>query len=88
MGLPMVVCGDFNLNLLNLLKLTYITEFIDMLVLGLYPLIGMPAKYNPNNEITKYSILDHVWTNVPARDLSSYVIPIEIADHYSCCGYF
>ena len=83
MNIPVIICGDFNLNLLNPLKLGYITEFINnMLEIGMYPLIGIPTKYNPDNIITKYSILDHIWTNVPSLIPSSYVIPLEITDHF------
>ena len=58
-----------------------------MLEIGLYPLICIPMKYNPGNTITKYSILDQIWTNVPTSVLSSYVIPIEIADHFPVAAF-
>ena len=47
-GLPVVVCAAFNLNLFNPLNLRYITEFVEnMYELGLFPVITIPTKYNP-----------------------------------------
>ena len=52
-GLPVIVCGDFNLNLFNPLKLRYITDFVEnMYELSLFPVITIPTKYNPENLIT------------------------------------
>ena len=84
LGVPIVLCGDMNLNLFNPLKLNYISHFIDCLLeLGLLPLINIPTKYNPNNNITKYALLDQFWVSSSLQMKDAYVIPIEIADHYS-----
>ena len=82
-GYPMLACGDFNLNLLNPLNYGFINVFIDkMLEIGLYPVVNIPTKYNHNNEITKYSILDQVWTTVPSKISNVCVFPYEITDHF------
>ena len=89
MGHPIVACGDFNLNLLNPLRYNYISDFVNnMLELGLNPIITIPTKYNHNNEITKYSIIDHIWTSMPSMQVGSYVIPIEITDHFPVAASF
>ena len=82
-GLPVIACGDFNLNLFNPLKLRYVTDFINgMLELSMFPAITVPTKYNPDNAITKFSLIDHVWTNIPSKTISSFVIPTGISDHF------
>ena len=61
-GLLIVVCGDFNLNLLNPLRLNYINSFIDsMLEAGLYPGVTISTKFNVENIITRFAILDQIW---------------------------
>ena len=83
MGLPVIACGDFNLNLFNPLKLRYVTDFINgMLELSMFPAITVPTKYNPDNAITKFSLIDHFWTNIPSMTISSFVIPTRISDHF------
>ena len=65
-GLPVIVCGDFNLNIFNPLKLQYITDFVkNMFELNLCPVITILTKYNPENLITKYLLIDQIWTNIP-----------------------
>ena len=84
LGVPIVLAGDMNLNLFNPLKLNYITHYVNCLLeLGLFPLITIPTKYNPDNVITKYALLDQIWVSSPSQVNDAYVVPIEIADHYS-----
>ena len=82
-GYPIVTCGDFNLNLLNPLRYGFITDFVGkMLEIGLYPMVNIPTKYNQDNETTKYSILDQVWTTMPSKVSNVSVFPYEITDHF------
>lgn len=82
MQLPMIICGDFNLNLLNPYGFTYIDEFIhNMFEVGFSPCITIPSKINPENPITKFSLVDHIW--VSSIDITkSFVFPVDITDHY------
>ena len=58
-NIPIIVAGDFNVNLLNLLNFAYVDSFItNMLELGLLPIITIPTKFNLSNRITRFSILD------------------------------
>ena len=88
-NMPIITCGDFNLNLLNPNRHQYINNFIQTLLeCGLYPIINIPTKYNHNNITTKYSIIDQIWTNRPSIVTNSYVIPHEIADHFPVAATF
>ena len=88
-GCPIISCGDFNLNLLNPLRYGFIERFIgSMLEMGLYPVVNIPTKYNHENEITKYSIIDHIWTSMPAKVSKICVFPYEITDHFPLSATF
>ena len=88
-GLPVIGCGDFNLNLFNPLRLRYIKDFIDgMLECSMLPVITIPTKINPGNVITRYSLIDHIWTNIANKVTNTFVIPTEIADHFPVSASF
>ena len=81
--LPLVICGDLNLNLFNPLEYGYIENFIhDMLELNLSPAITIPTKINPENPITKFSLLDQIWVSERDSIQQSFVIPVNITDHF------
>ena len=83
LGLPLVLGGDLNLNLFNPLRLRYISHFVNcMLELDLLPLTTIPTKYNCQSQTTKYSLLDQFWVSSGVLPNDSYVVPIEIADHF------
>ena len=82
-GHPILACGDYNLNFLNPLNYSFITEFVgSMFEIGLYPVVDIPTKYNHENEATKYSILDQVWTTMPNKVSNVCILPYEITDHF------
>ena len=88
-GFPVIVCGEFNLNLFNPLKLRYITDFVEnMYELSLFSVIMIPTKYNPENLITKYSLIDQIWNNIPNKVTTSGVIPVEITDRFPVMASF
>ena len=78
-----IVVGDLNINLYNPLKLNSIKEYINLLWgYSFYPLINIPAKFNENNPITKYSLIDQIWCNF-GHELNwvSGVVDYLITDH-------
>ena len=84
-----IICGDFNINLFNPLALQSINNFISLLLtFNFYSVINLPTKYNPTNQITKFSLIDQIWINFSPFDLSSSVITTDISDHYSVCMHF
>ena len=89
LGVPVIVCGDFNLNMFNLLRLNYISYYVDnMLEMGYHLLITVPTKYNPKNQITKYSLIDQFWVSSPGIATGALVVPIEITDYYPASAGF
>ena len=43
---------------------------------------------NPGNVITRYSLIDHIWTNIANKVTNTFVIPTEIADHFPVSASF
>ena len=79
-----IVTGDFNLNLYNPLKLTYIDVFLtSMLGHGYFPAITLPAKFNENNQITPFSLIDQIWTNFKTgTNHESGILLFSLTDHF------
>ena len=50
--------------------------------------INSPSKYNPNNPITKYSLIDQIWVNFTHLNISSGVICDDISDHFPIFMHF
>ena len=79
-----IITGDFNLNLFNFLRSTYIDLFIgSMLSCGFYPVITLPTKINDGNSVTPYSLLDQIWVNFKAgSEHDSGVVMFPLTDHF------
>ena len=59
-GVPLVTAGDFNLNLFNPNKYVYVDHFVNsMFEVGMAPIITIPTKVNPDNHLTRFSLIDH-----------------------------
>ena len=72
------VCGDYNIDLLNPLELTPITEFINLMYsMSLYPAITRPTR------ITSHSatIIDNIFTNVIEKKVKTGLIINDSSDH-------
>ena len=78
-----VLCGDLNINLFNPTKLLQIDILINLLcTLNYFPVIDKPTHLTPDNPITKYSLIDHIWSNfVVGSGHRSGVIDYFISDH-------
>ena len=79
-----LIAGDLNLNLLNPLALPHIDEFVScMLGFGYFPIITRQAKINPENPITKYSIIDQIWSNfLEGCNHRTGIVTWELTDHF------
>ena len=59
-----ILCGDFNVNLYNLLHLKSIDEFVNSLSgQGYFPLILKPTRFSLRYPVNKYSLLYQMWCN-------------------------
>jgi hypothetical protein len=78
-----IICGDLNINLFNPLSLPSVANFYNgMLGLGFFPVITVPTRFSPDNSITKFSLLDHIWSNcILGCNHRSGAIDYEITDH-------
>ena len=85
----MILCGDLNINLYNPYKLNSINSFISLLTrYNFYSLINLPTKFNPNNRITEFALLDQIWTNFIPLMPKSGVIEETITDHLPIFSFF
>ena len=83
LNIPVIVAGDFNVNLLNPNNFVYVDSFImNMLELGLWPIINIPTKYNLGNCITRFSLIDQIWVSKCIVNQQSFVLPLDITDHF------
>ena len=83
MKVPLVVAGDFNVNLLNPRNCVYVDMYTENLFeLGLRPIVILPTKVNIENIITCFSIIDHIWVSDELRGGQTLVILINITDHF------
>ena len=81
--IPLIVAGDFNINLLNPRNCMYVDTYIkNLFELGLKPLVTLPTKVNMENIITQFSIIDHIWVSEGLRSDLSCIIPVNISDHF------
>ena len=81
--IPVIVAGDVNINLLNPYNYVYVDTFIyNMFELGFIPVVTLPTKFNIANAITRYSIIDHIYVSTELRNFRSFVIPVDITDHF------
>ena len=87
-NIPLLLAGDMNINLLNPGNMVYVNTFINMMFeLGLSPVITAPTKVNVGNHITRFSIIDHIWTSNSIINISSCIFPLDITDHFPVCAF-
>ena len=87
LNLPLIIAGDFNLNLLNPNNNFYIDMFVNnLLEHNMRPLITRPTKVNLENPITRFSVIDQIWVTGDLKSTKSCVVPIDITDHFPVCA--
>ena len=59
-----------------------------MLEVGLWPLITIPTKFNPDKVCTKYLLIDQFWVSSPALATDAFVVQIGITDHFPVASCF
>ena len=79
-----ILSGDFNINLFNPYKMLVINNFIDsMSSFSFFPVITKATKFNPNCPITRFSLIDQIWTNFKTgvHHLSA-IMEYGLTDHF------
>ena len=74
----LILCGDFNIDLLKVTTHKHNSEFLDTLhSRGLYPLITKPSR------ATSFSatLIDNIFTNVLENNINSGLVINDISDH-------
>ena len=83
LNVPVIVAGDFNVNLINQNNFVYVDSFIiKLLELGLCPIINIPTKFNLAKNITRFSLIDQIWVSRCIVNHQSSVLPLDITDHF------
>ena len=81
--IALIIAGDLNLNLLNPNNYGYVDMYTrNLFELGLKPVVTIPTRVVIDNSITRYSILDQIWTSDGMEIRKSFVIPIDVTDHF------
>ena len=77
-----IFCGDFNIDLYNPARIFQVDRFKELLAgHGFFPIINKPTHLN-QNDITKSSLIDHVWSNfLEGSDRLSGIIDFPLSDH-------
>ena len=79
-----IIIGDLNLNLYNPLRLRFIDDFVNCLLSkSFFPVINLLTRINENNILTKFPLIDQIWTNFKiGTDHVSGVVQTSITDHF------
>ena len=87
--IPLIIAGDVNINLLNPNNSAYVDMYIrNLLERGMKPLVTLPTKVNIENPVTRFSIIDHIWISEGINSVYSFVMPIDITDHFPVISVF
>ena len=75
-----IICGDFNVNLFKIQSSPPINEYIDSVFSeGCYCIIDKPTRITPHSS----TLLDHVYTNILNKTLTSNILQYEISDQFA-----
>ena len=91
MGTPgkyQILCGDYNLNLLNVLQSEKINKYFELLVSEDFaPFITLPTRLDNNGACT---LIDNIWVRsppgcpTPMQHVSSRILTDKFSDHMAC----
>ena len=74
-----ILVGDFNIDADKYNIASYATDFLNFThSLGCNMFINKPTRVSKSSS----SIIDHVYSNLPANHLENYVIESDVSDHY------
>lgn len=77
-GKSIMLCGDFNINLLNYDTCPGTKEYLDTLYsFGLFPLIDKPTRIT----LETATLIDNVFTNILSDSKSGIIVNGDISDH-------
>ena len=81
-----IICGDFNVDLIKSQSSPSVNEYIDSVFSeGCYRMIDKPTRITPHSS----TLLDHVYSNILNKTLSSNILQYEISDHLpTTCSVF
>ena len=73
------IYGDFNLNILDLNKNKFISEYVESLFShGFIQLITKPTRIAENSA----TLLDHILTNSTVREHDTFILCSKLSDHF------
>ena len=76
---PVLIFGDFNLDVLKYGILKNVTDYVDLLFsYGFLQLILKPTRCTPNSA----SVIDHILTNTQAENIKSVILVSPLSDHF------
>ena len=81
-----IILGDLNINLYNRDSNPTNEYLNNFLSLNFSPLIYYPTRVNPD-DVTRYSLLDHIFTNIHESSTSSAVLEYQLTDHFPITGF-
>ena len=82
-----VLCGDFNVNMINYKNHTNTRNFADILInAGMFPQINLPTRISAGNS----TLIDNIFTNITYDSSNGVLINDTISDHlpiFTCIDY-
>ena len=56
-----------------------------MFELNMLPAVTRPTRITRVNQIVRYSLLDQIWMSTGTDQTRSFVVPVNITDHFPVC---
>ena len=75
---PLIVMGDFNINLLNYDSNKTVDDFVnDMFSNSFYPLVNKPTNFFQNNS----TLIDQAWSNMLHENTNCSILNVSVSTH-------